>query len=202
MIKNVVFDLGGVLIDWNPRHLYRKVFADEAAMEKFLAEVCTQEWNEMQDAGRSFRDGIDELLRLHPGHRAEIEIWDSRWHEMISGAIQPTVDILAVIKKQGRHRLLGLSNWSSDKFHVAEDRFEFLKWFEHIVVSGRIKLKKPDPRIFQHLCESCRITPQESLFIDDSKANIGAALKLGFHALQFTSPGALETHLRQLGVIF
>lgn len=201
MIKNIVFDLGGVLIDWDPRHLYRKVFKNEAKMEKFLATVCTQEWNEKQDEGRSFKDGIDELLKLHPEHKAEIEIWDSRWHEMISGAIQPTVEILADIKKLNRHRLLGLSNWSNDKFHVAEDRFEFLKWFEHIVVSGRIQLKKPDPRIFQHLCEACRITPQESLFIDDSRANIASALKLGFHALHFTSAARLRGSLYQLGVL-
>src|SRR5579872_5003147 len=147
----VVFDLGGVLIDWNPRHLYRKLFAgDEAAMEHFLATICTQAWNERQDAGRSFADAAAQLTALHPDKTALIEAYGVRFDEMLAGPIHGTLDVLAALRER-QVPLYALSNWSAETYPLAERRFAFLQWFRGIVISGREGMIKPDPRIFRLL---------------------------------------------------
>lgn len=200
-VKNVIFDLGGVLVDWNPRYLFRKIFSSEEKMENFLKNVCHQDWNEKQDAGRSFEEGIAELLAQHPHFKDEILAYDSRWEEMLAGDIPGTVLLLEKIKRQDKHRVLALSNWSADKFPVAERRFSFLKLFEHIVVSGRVKMKKPDEDIFLHLCQVCEIKPAESVFIDDVPANLETAKKLGFQTLHFVSPEKLKKDLHEMQIL-
>lgn len=200
-IRNIVFDLGGVLVDWNPRYLYRKIFSDEQKMEDFLSRVCNQDWNEKQDAGRPFSVGVSELLAKFPQYKAEIEAYDTRWEEMLNGSISETVRILEQVKAARRHRVLALSNWSSEKFTIAEREFSFLSLFEETVVSGRVGLKKPDPQIFNLLCERCSISPRESLFIDDSFVNIESAQSLGFHTIHFTSGPALHSRLVEMGVV-
>lgn len=201
LIDTVVFDLGGVLIDWNPRHLYRKLFpGDEAGMEDFLATVCTQEWNSRQDAGRSFADGVTELTARHPEHAVLIAAYDTRWEEMIGGAIDGTVDLLRALRGRGV-ALYALTNWSRDKFPVAHRRFDFLGWFEGIVNSGEEGVIKPDPAIFRLLVDRHGITPEATLFIDDAAANVDAARALGFHAVRFESPGALGDELVRLGLL-
>jgi len=195
-VRNIVFDFGGVLIDWNPRYLYRKIFNDENKMEHFLAHVCTQEWNERHDEGHSFLDNGAELIKKFPDFAAEIHAYRERWGEMINGPMSGTPEILERLKKDGRHRLFGLTNWSAETFGIAEEKFAFLKLFEGIVVSGRIGLKKPDPRIFQHLCERYQIEPGESLFIDDNLANVRAAAALGFHTEHFRSAEHLAERLK------
>ena len=196
----VVFDLGGVLIDWDPRHLYRKLFDDRDEMESFLAEVTTAEWNAHQDAGRPWAEAIEILVAEHPERRELIEAFLRRWPEMLAGEIPGTVDVLADLRAAGV-RLVALSNWSAETFPIARERFDFLAWFEGIVVSGEVGVNKPDRRIFGHLIERFRIEPAAALFIDDAPANVGAAAALGFRAIQFTDATALRRELKRLGLL-
>jgi 2-haloacid dehalogenase len=197
----VVFDLGGVLIDWNPRHLYRKLFAgDEAAMESFLATVCTPAWNECQDAGRSFTDAVAALLPRHADKLDLIEAFGRRFDEMIAGAIDGTVDVLADLRRAGVPRY-ALTNWSAETFPPQRGRFAFLSWFDGIVVSGEEGAIKPDPRIFRILLDRYRIVPREAVFIDDNPANAAAATALGLHGIHFRSPEDLRRELEGLDLL-
>jgi 2-haloacid dehalogenase len=197
----VVFDLGGVLIDWNPRHLYRKLFAgDDAAMESFLAHVCTDEWNRRQDAGRSFADAVAELLPRHADKADLIAAFGLRFDEMIAGTIEGTVDILADLKRSGVPRY-ALTNWSAETFPPQRQRFEFLAWFEGIVVSGEEGVIKPDARIYRILLGRYGIAPEEAVFIDDSPVNAEAASALGMHGIHFRSPELLRRELEALELL-
>ena len=199
-INTIVFDLGGVLIDWNPRHLYKKLVTDDPErIEWFLSNVCTPEWNALQDAGRSFAEATAELLELHPEHRELIEVYYGRWEEMLGGPIEGTVDILRSIR-QTDLSLYALTNWSAESFPVALELFDFLNWFEGIVVSGEIGMIKPDDAIFHHMIEIFGLEPAASIFIDDSAPNIATAHRLGFHAIRFLNPDQLRGDLRELGV--
>jgi 2-haloacid dehalogenase len=196
--NTLVFDIGGVLIDWNPRHLYRMLFDNEVEMEKFLQNVCSPAWNLKQDAGRSFAEATAELIQQHPEHAELIEAYDTRWEETISGAIEPTVKVLEGLRENG-HELYGLSNWSKEKFAIVKDRFTFLSYFEDIVVSGEVGLIKPDPKIFKlFLKRSCR-NAEDCLFIDDSQVNIAAAETLGFYTILFKDAVGLEKRLNEYG---
>ncbi|MFY9791426.1 MAG: HAD-IA family hydrolase [Candidatus Sulfotelmatobacter sp.] len=197
----VVFDLGGVLIDWNPRHLYRKLFAgDDAAMEHFLANVCTASWNSQQDAGRTFAEACALLKPEHPGHAELIDAWIERQAEMLGGAIGGTVEILAELRAL-RVPLYALSNWSAETFPIALKRFEFLHWFQGIVLSGEVRLLKPDPRIFQLFFKTHGIDPAEAVYVDDLRPNVEAATALGMHGIVFTDPAALRRELVTLGLL-
>jgi 2-haloacid dehalogenase len=196
----VVFDLGGVLIDWDPRYLYRQLFDDPDEMESFLAEVTTAEWNAHQDAGRPWAEAIELLVAEHPERRELIEAFHGRWPEMLAGEIPGTVHVLAELRAAGV-RLVALSNWSAEMFPIARERFDFLAWFEGIVISGDVGVNKPDRRIFELLMDRFGIEPAAALFIDDSSANVDAATALGFHAIQFTDPKALRVELVRLGLL-
>lgn len=198
MIDTIIFDLGGVLIDWNPRHLYRKLISDEERMEFFLENICVHEWNEQHDAGRPVAEGMAELAARHPEWEKEIFAYYGRWEEMLGGTIDGTVDLLAELKKKESQRLLALTNWSAETFPIARERYEFLKWFEGILVSGEEKMKKPDPKFFQLLFDRFDVDPGRAVFIDDSARNIDAAVECGLHAVQFTSPDALQLELKRL----
>jgi len=196
----VVFDLGGVLIDWDPRYLYRQLFDDPDEMESFLSEVTTAEWNAHQDAGRPWAEAIELLVAEHPERRELIEAFHGRWPEMLAGEIPGTVHVLAELRAAGV-RLVALSNWSAEMFPIARERFDFLAWFEGIVISGDVGVNKPDRRIFEFLIDQFGIEPAAALFIDDSSANVDAATALGFHAIQFTDPTALRVELVRLGLL-
>jgi 2-haloacid dehalogenase len=198
--STVVFDLGGVLIDWNPRYLYRKLFADEAAMEAFLTNVCTPTWNIQQDAGRTFSEACALLAKSHPHHRPLIEAWGTRFDEMMAGPIEGTVEILSELRARGTP-LYALSNWSAETFPFAQRRFEFLSWFDGIVISGQINLIKPDPRIYQHLLETHALTAESTVFIDDAPHNVAGATAVGIHGLHFTDPARLRRDLVELGLL-
>ena len=196
-----IFDLGGVLIEWNPRYLYRKLFAgDEAAMEDFLANVCTTEWNERQDAGRTFAEATQALLPRHADKRELIEAWGTRFGEMIPGAIDGSVEVLAALKSSGTP-VYGISNWSAETFPPQRDRFPFLSWFDDLVISGEVGVIKPDPRIFEILLERNAVAPESAVFIDDVARNAEAASRLGIHGIHFRSPDQLRRELAAVGLL-
>jgi len=193
-VKAVVFDLGGVLIDWDPRYLYRKLLADEAAVEEFLATVCTPEWNAEQDRGRPFAEGVAELVERHPAHAAAIAAYAERWPEMLAGDIPGTVELLAELRAAGMP-LYALTNWSAETFVIARERFAFLSWFDGVLVSGEERMIKPDPAFFRLLQERFGLAPEATFYVDDAEANVAAARALGLDAVRFTGPEQLRREL-------
>jgi 2-haloacid dehalogenase len=197
----VVFDLGGVLLNWDPRHLYRKLFAgDDEAMEGFLRDVCTEEWNECQDAGRTFADAAAELLPAHADKAHLIHAFGARFDEMIPGAIDGTVDIVRALKRS-RVPVYALTNWSAETFPSQRARFDFLSEFDGIVVSGEEGVIKPDVRIFRILLDRYSIDPHAAVFIDDNPVNASVAATLGIHGIHFQSPELLRRELEALGLL-
>lgn len=201
-ITTIVFDLGGVLIDWNPRYLYRDIFDnDEEAMELFLEKICTSEWNEKQDAGRSLKEATALLTDDHPLWEKEIRAFYDQWEKMLRGPIESTVKILDFLVKQKKYKLYALTNWSSETWPVAWDLFPFLGWFEGILVSGREELAKPDPKIYALLYERFHIIPSKALFIDDNLRNIDAGIASGMFGKHFTSPEELNIWMVEQKII-
>jgi 2-haloacid dehalogenase len=196
----VVFDLGGVLIDWNPRHLYRRLFDDDVEMERFLRDVASPEWNLEQDRGRPFVAGIAELTRRHPDQAELIEAFWTRWPEMLGEPFHETIALLDELRAAGV-RLFALSNWSAETFAIGAPRFPFLAWFEAVIVSGQERLVKPDPAIFRLLVDRHGLEPARTVFIDDSAANVRAAAALGFRAIHFTDAPSLRRELVAMGLL-
>ena len=198
---NVVFDIGNVLIHWDPRVLYRKIFATEDEVEWFLSNVCTHDWNLEQDRGRSFEDAIAEATARHPGYAEAIAAYHHRWNETILAPIDGTVAILGELKAQGTP-LYAITNWHQDKFRETQARFPFLTTsFRDIVVSGDEQLVKPDPAIYRLLLSRNGLEASACLFIDDSPKNVAGAEAVGMKAHHFTSPEALRVHLAGLGLL-
>lgn len=200
LIDTIVFDLGGVLIDWNPVYLYRKVFDKEEEMTYFLREICAPTWNEQQDAGRPLEEATSWLINRHPEYEDQIRAFYGRWEEMLAGPIHETVQILEHLHQQNNYRLYALTNWSHETFPIAQARYDFLNRFEGILVSGEEKLAKPDPRIFRLLFARFGIQPEHALFIDDNPKNVDAAIQCGMHALRFHSSDQLHADLASLGI--
>lgn len=196
----MVFDLGGVLIDWDPRHLYRDLFDDEDTMEWFLAEVCNDAWNLEQDAGRPFAVGVADAVRRHPAWRSMIEAYFERWDAMIGGAHEETVEVLADLGERGVE-VHALTNWSAETFPLARRRFGFLDWFATVLVSGEEKLVKPDLRIFYLMGRRIGRRPQDCISIDDSLPNVVAAAKVGFDAIHYRDGPALRQALVERGLL-
>jgi 2-haloacid dehalogenase len=201
MITAIIFDLGGVLIDWNPRYLYRKLFNNEAEIDHFLQKICTSDWNEEQDAGRSLKEATDVLIKEFPEHEQYITAYYSRWDEMLGGAIEGTVEIFRKLKHDGRYKLYALTNWSAETFPIAIEKYEFLQWFDGIVVSGTEKDRKPFASFYHLLLKRYQIKTDEVLFIDDNVRNIDAAQAIGIQSIRFVSPEQLSTDLKKLNVI-
>jgi 2-haloacid dehalogenase len=202
-VSTVIFDLGGVLIDWDPRHLYRKLFVDdEPGMERFLAEVTTAAWNLSLDAGKPFAEAVAELIAKHPAERARIEAYHGRWIEMISGPIRGTVEILEDLAGRGVP-LYAITNWASETFEIVrrDPAYAFLDLFREIYVSGELGMVKPEPAIFRHALARIGAEPGACLFVDDNARNVEAAAALGLAAHRFTTPEALATDLRDLGLL-
>lgn len=198
-ISSIVFDIGGVLIDWNPRYLFRKVFDSEDEMEWFLANVCSYEWNVQQDGGKLFSVATAELQEKYPEYSDKIALYYDRWEEMLDGEIKGTVEIFRRLKSAGMP-LYALSNWSHEAFPVAYEKYAFMKEFDGLVVSGFEKLLKPDHAIYRVLMQRYNINPEEAVYIDDNKPNADAAAELGFNTVHFRSPEQLRTELRSLGL--
>lgn len=190
----IVFDLGGVLIDWNPRHLYRKLHSDDSAIDQFLLEVDFNGWNAAMDRGTPMADGVQQLKQQFPRHADWIDVWMHRWRESILGPIAGTVAILEELHAAG-FALLALSNWAADTFAAVRGDFPFLGHFEHIVLSGEERVIKPDPEIFRRLLARSGRRADECLFIDDVAANVSTARSLGFDAIQFRTSDELRREL-------
>lgn len=199
MIKSVVFDLGGVLLDWNPRYLYRELMTSEDAIETFLSEVCTPAWNHTLDLGRTWSDARDEVVAKFPHQTHLIDAYWDKWLDMFSGPIHESVDILMDLKRRG-YPLYALSNWNDVKFQVALKEFPFLRLFDGRIVSGDVKLAKPDPAIYQLLLNTFSLNPRETIFIDDRPENVAAARALGIESIPFISPAQLERDLAAYGL--
>ncbi len=200
-IDAVIFDLGGVLLDWNPRYLYRKLFDDEESMERFLAEVCTMEWHEANDRGVPFEVTCAELAAEHPEHADHIWAWGTRTEEMVGGPIDETVEILRELKRDGSVRLFALTNMEAHTYPLRRERYDFLRWFEGTVVSSSEGVIKPDPQIYRVLLERYGLKAASTLMIDDNARNVDAARSLGMPTVLFESPAALRAELQDAGVL-
>ncbi|RPI28710.1 MAG: HAD family phosphatase [Acidobacteria bacterium] len=196
----LVFDFGNVLVAWDPRLLYSKLFQNDQEVEAFLSEIAFFDWNLKQDKGRNFKKGVQELCSLFP-HRAElIRAYDERWEESLGGPIKGTVEILGQLREAG-YPLYGLSNWSVEKFDLIRHRYPFFGWFDDILVSGEVGIVKPDPRVYELMLERVGKPAGNCLFIDDSKPNIEVADQLGFQTIHFTSAAQLKEELSRRGLL-
>lgn len=188
------------MIDWNPHYLYRTIFDDEQEMKDFLANICTSDWNEEQDAGRSLHEGTELLVAQYPEHEANIRAFYSRWIEMLGEPFHGTVEILRQLKASGKYKLYALTNWSAETFPFAVARFDFLTWFDGVVVSGTEKIRKPAPEFYQLLLDRYQVDPAAALFIDDNYRNVLAAEKVGIKSIHFKSAEELSAELEKLGI--
>ena len=200
-IKNVIFDLGGVLIDWNPEYVYLEVFnGDREKMKWFFDEICTMDWNENQDAGYPLEKATDERVKLFPEYEEWIRIYYGRWEEMLGKQIDGTVTILKQLIDNPNYKVVALTNWSAETFPIALERFDFLHWFEGIVVSGTEKMRKPFNEIYELTLNRFNIEASQSLFIDDNARNIEAAKKMGINTIRFNNPTQLKSELKSLNI--
>ena len=188
----IIFDLGGVLIDWNPEYVFQKVIPDSKRRQHFFENICTHEWNVEQDAGRPISVATQLLVDQHPEWEMEIRTFYDRWEDMLGGPIPETVELLRELRDGGKHRLLALTNWSAETFPVALERYDFLHWFEGIVVSGDEKIRKPFPEIYQTLLSRFKVDPAEAVFIDDAIKNVQGAENAGIRGVHFQNAAALR----------
>lgn len=200
-IEAIIFDLGNVLIDWNPNYVFDQMFTDRDQKKYFFENVCTMDWNEQQDAGRSIATATHELIQKHPDWKKYIEAYYGRWTEMLGGPIPDSVAILKSLKEEGKYKLYALTNWSAELFPIALQRYPFLQWFDGRVVSGEEKMRKPFPQFYQLILNRYHLLPQQTLFIDDSLRNIKAAQELGIQCIHFQSPGRLKEALLELYIL-
>jgi 2-haloacid dehalogenase len=199
-IDTIIFDIGNVLVKWDPANLYRKIFPADEERAHFLNTICTMEWHTLQDAGRSPREGTTELLEKYPEHKEAILAFYDRWEEMFAGAIEGTVEILKEVKEKG-YRVYALSNYNAELYQRTVHDFPFLDWFDGKIISSEAKMKKPDENIYRLLFERFAIDPERAIFIDDLAANIAAANRLGLQGILFTTPEALRKELQTRNII-
>ena len=200
-IKNIIFDLGGVLIDWNPEYMYQKIITDEKERKDFLENICTMSWNEEQDGGRSIQEANNLLLSLYPDKSDYILAFYQRWEEMLKGPIEGTVEVLKQLKLNNKHKIYALTNWSAETFPRALELFDFLHWFDGRIVSGEEKTRKPFREIYALTLFRFGMDASETLFIDDNYRNITAAEACGIQSIHFQSPALLIDELKKRGVI-
>ena len=200
-INAIIFDLGGVLIDWNPEYVYLDVFnGDREKMQWFFDNICTSDWNENQDAGYPMQKATEERIALFPEHKELIEMFYGRWVEMLGDAIEGTVTVLKQLIEHPKYKVVALTNWSHETFPIALEKFEFLHWFEGIIVSGEEKTRKPFKEIYQLTLDRFDIEAEHAVFIDDNLRNVKAAETLGINGIHFESPQQLQKELQRLDI--
>ena len=198
-IKNIVFDFGGVLVDWNPRYLYDKYFGDEQQAQWFLDNICLYSWNLQMDGGKPFAEGVAELQAEHPEWAEAIGIYHTRWVEMMGGEVEGTADVLRRLKAKG-YGIYGLTNWSAETFPLIRDTYPVFGEFDGIVVSGEEHLLKPNAAIYHCLLERYNLQPEESIFIDDNTDNVAAAKAVGMESVRFADAATLVQQLAEYGI--
>lgn len=198
--NTIIFDLGGVLIDWNPRYMYRSIFKTEKEIDWFLENITTHDWNENQDAGYPIANATEDLVSKYPEWENEIRAYYGRWKEMLGGPIQETVEIFRGLKKSGNLKSYALTNWSAETFPIAMEYYEFLHWFDGIVVSGVEKTRKPFHEFYQRLLDRYNVNAAEAIFIDDNFRNVKAAEELGIKTIHFQDADQLRSALNNSGI--
>jgi 2-haloacid dehalogenase len=200
-IDTIIFDLGGVLIDWNPDYLFDSIFTSPEEKKFFFEQVCTPDWNEEQDAGRSIEEGTNLLIQQYPDHEANIRLFYDQWEQMLNGPIQETVDIFKALKDTNQFKFYALTNWSAELFPVALNKYDFLHWFDGRVVSGEEKTRKPYMDIYQTIINRYNLTPATTLFTDDNLRNIYPAQELGLQTIHFQHPAQFKMALEELNIL-
>jgi len=200
-IDTIIFDLGGVLIDWNPDYLFDSIFTSPEEKKFFFEQVCTPDWNEEQDAGRSIEEGTNLLIQQYPDHEANIRLFYDQWEQMLNGPIQETVDIFKALKDTNQFKFYALTNWSAELFPVALNKYDFLHWFDGRVVSGEEKTRKPYKDIYQTIINRYNLTPATTLFTDDNIRNIYPAQELGLQTIHFQHPAQFKMALEELNIL-
>ncbi|MCQ2234200.1 MAG: HAD family phosphatase [Paludibacteraceae bacterium] len=199
MIKNIIFDFGGVLIDWNPHNLYDGYFGDKDKAQWFIDNICTSEWNSQMDKGKPFDVGVAELVAKFPEWEKEIRVYQSRWHEMVTKEVPGMVQLLTDLKQSG-YPIYGLTNWSDETMQDEFKRWGIFRLVDDMVVSGREKILKPDPALYNCLLTRFNLKPEECVFIDDNQKNVDAAERMGIHALHFEGAEKLRAALKEMDV--
>ncbi|MBI1781956.1 MAG: HAD family phosphatase [Sphingobacteriales bacterium] len=197
----IVFDLGGVLIDWNPEYVYRTIFNTEEEVQWFLHNITTGDWNEEQDAGKTLASATEELVAKFPEQEANIRAFYGRWEEMLAGPIEGTVEVFRELRNNTANKIYALTNWSAETFPIALQKYDFLHWFNGRLVSGEEMTRKPFMDIYEKLIERFSINPSSSIYIDDNKRNLYPAQELGMHTIHFNSPEQLREELKSLRVL-
>jgi 2-haloacid dehalogenase len=201
-IDTIIFDLGNVLVDWNPKYVFDENYFDSPdKREYFFTNICTNDWNEQQDEGRSIVEATQDLIRKFPDWEQAIRDYYGRWTEMLKAPIPETVEIFRQLKEMGKHKIYALTNWQAGLFDIALVRYDFLHWFDGRVVSGEEKTRKPFPEFYQRLLDRYNVNPAAALFIDDNLRNINAAETLGIKSIHFVSPAQLKKELHELGIL-
>ena len=197
----IVFDLGGVLIDWNPAYVYRNIFSAEEEMNWFLQNITTNDWNENQDAGKPLAEATEELVKKFPEQEKNIRVFYDRWEEMLGGPIDDTVEVFSELRNNTHQKIYALTNWSAETFPIALQKYDFLHWFDGRLVSGEEKTRKPFMDIYEKLIDRFSINPQSAIYIDDNKRNLYPAQELGMHIIHFNSAQQLRKELQELQVL-
>jgi len=201
LIKNIIFDLGGVLIDWNPKYMYKKIFSDTDQCNWFIENICTNDWNEQQDGGRLIQDANKELIEKYPEHKENIEAYYTRWEEMLNGPIEGTVSIFKELKDNKNFNIYALTNWSAETFPRALELYDFLHWFDGRLVSGEENTRKPFKEIYDLILNRFNLIANETVFIDDNLRNIKAAEEVGIKSIHFLNPEQLKKDLVSLSIL-
>lgn len=199
-IDTIIFDLGGVLIDWNPEYVFREVIPDAERRAYFFENICTSDWNVEQDAGRLLQVATDQLVAEHPDWEPEIRAYYGRWVEMLGGPIDETVELFRELRERGEHKIYALTNWSHETFPIALGMYDFLHWFDGRIVSGEERTRKPFADIYEILLQRFNVAPERAVFIDDSLKNVRGGEAVGIRGIHFQSPTQLQEELRKLGV--
>jgi 2-haloacid dehalogenase len=201
-INTIIFDLGGVLIDWNPKYVFdENYFESEEKRQFFFNHICTSDWNEEQDAGRSIVEATQILVEQFPDWEKPIRDYYGRWTDMLNGPIHDTVELFRQLKEKDKYKIYALTNWQASLFDIALVRFNFLHWFDGRVVSGEEKTRKPFPEFYQRLLDRYSVNPSDALFIDDNLRNVKAGEDLGIRSVHFKSSSELENDLKQFGLL-